>query len=66
VARQKDVIGDREFESTSRQWYRTIGTGRYRFRSTHRADGSAVCTVDVAVAYGKWAQVHAFRKPAQG
>lgn len=32
MARQKDVIGEREHITPSHQWYRTIGNNRYRFR----------------------------------
>lgn len=68
MARQKDVIGPREFESVSRQWYRTLGEGRFRFRSTHKDDGSAVCTVERAHKWSysgrRWDLVHRLRRPA--
>lgn len=60
MAKQSEVIDDRYFESFSRQWFRKIGRGTYRFRMTDAPD---YWQIEVAQAAGRaqWTPVHYWR-----
>lgn len=54
MARQKDVIGPRQY--MSRQWYRTLGEHRYRFRWTLKPNIGPDAYEVVADRFVKWGQ----------
>ncbi len=59
MAKQSEVIGPRQY--MSRQWYRTIGSHRYRFRFNPKPDigpGAFEVTAHRAIARRQWELVH--------
>lgn len=59
MAKQSEVIGPRQY--MSRQWYRTIGGHRYRFRFNPKPNigpGAFELTAERFIRWQQWERVH--------